>query len=118
MFQDKIKIKSNSRINYRLTLISFKEDGHSILYSPKLNLTGYGDSEGEALNSFNEALSLYFEYVLSEETIDEDLAQLGWLKSQNQKRHFKTPKYSAKTVMSKKGVKTYGIHNIVNKLKL
>ncbi|MFK7798770.1 MAG: hypothetical protein AB8E82_15070 [Aureispira sp.] len=113
-FQDKLNLKKDT-ITLNLTLISFQEDDYSVLYSPTLDLYGYGENEGEALNSFNETIYLYLEYGMNENTILQDLKNLGWERQKYFKKRFNTAKYSPKKIMQEKGIQNYALHNIVDK---
>lgn len=61
-----------------LSLIEFKEDDVTIIYSPALNLSGYGYSSEEAKNSFNIALYEFFRYTNNKQTFNDVLKELGW----------------------------------------
>lgn len=53
---------ARENIKKDLTLISFIEDGVHILYSPDLDLPGYGYTEDEAKQSFRVALEAFLQY--------------------------------------------------------
>jgi hypothetical protein len=61
-----------------LSLIEFNEDDVTIIYSPALDLSGYGYSPEEAKNSFNIALHEFFRYTNNKKTFDKVLTELGW----------------------------------------
>lgn len=65
-------------IHVGLSLIEFIEDDVTIIYSPALNLSGYGYTPDEAKVSFNTALHEFFRYTSNKETIDAVLKELGW----------------------------------------
>ncbi len=62
-----------------LPMISFEEDGSQILYCPALDLSGYGKSEKEALESFQIVLGEFLLYTTHKRTLDKELISLGWL---------------------------------------
>lgn len=66
------------KIETNLSLLSFKEDKTHIVYSPALDLSGYGYSETEAKKSFMEALGEFFRYSTNKETLVKELKRLGW----------------------------------------
>lgn len=72
-----------------LSLIEFKEDDVTIVYSPALDLSGYGYSSEEAKNSFNIALHEFLRYTSNKNTVNDILKDLGW-KIKGSK---KNPKY-------------------------
>lgn len=70
----------------RLSLVGFKEeDGIFIIYSPALDLSGYGKNEEEAKKSFNEALIEFAKYTSDKNTTEKVLTSLGWKKIKESK---------------------------------
>lgn len=65
-------------IDVNLSIIIFKEDDTHLVYCPALNLTGYGDSEDQAMKSFEVVLSEYFNYTINKQTLEADLQKMGW----------------------------------------
>ena len=65
-------------IDFNLPLIIFEEDGVTICYCPALDLSGYGDNENEALDSYNYVMKEYFDYTSKKRTLQQDLKRLGW----------------------------------------
>ena len=61
-----------------LSLIEFNEDNVTIIYSPALNLSGYGYNPEEARDSFNTVLHEFFRYTSAKKTINTVLTELGW----------------------------------------
>jgi len=70
--------RGRNQVNCKLPVIIFEEDNCHVFYCPALDLSGYGKSEAEASNSFNEVLSEYFRYTTNKVTLAEDLLKLGW----------------------------------------
>ena len=68
----------NGKYHVGLSLVEFKEEDVTIIYSPALDLSGYGHSEVEAKNSFSEALQEFFRYTNNKKTLDKVLKKLGW----------------------------------------
>lgn len=62
----------------RLDVKIFTEDNVVIVYSPALDLCGYGYTYTEAIDSFRIAVAEFFEYGLSNKTLDADLRLHGW----------------------------------------
>jgi hypothetical protein len=78
-----------------LSLVEFKEENITIIYSPALDLSGYGNSEVEARKSFSEALHEFFRYTSNKNTLDKVLIKLGWtIKGSKNKPKFNPPKDS------------------------
>ncbi|HNP19891.1 MAG TPA: hypothetical protein PKL31_15740 [Fulvivirga sp.] len=56
----------------------FQDQGSWFYYSPALDLTGYGDSEVEAEDSFTLSLSEMVRYTLNKKTMKRLLVSMGW----------------------------------------
>ena len=52
---------NDGKYHVGLSLVEFEEDNVIIIYSPALDLSGYGNSEIEAKNSFSEAFNEFFQ---------------------------------------------------------
>ncbi len=56
---------------------------------------GYGNTEGEARHSFNEALKEFLRYTINKHTLQAELVRLGWKVAGRQShRTFQAPKFS------------------------
>jgi hypothetical protein len=85
----------NGKYHVGLSLIEFQEDNVIIIYSPALDLSGYGYSVDEAKKSFSEALHEFFRYTTTKKTIDKVLKDLGWsVRGTKKKPKFDPPKDS------------------------
>ena len=75
------RIKKNV-IRYSISSITFQEEGELgnpfICISPGLQLTGYGNTEEEAMESFNLALQAFLSYSLDRKSLRDNLLRLGW----------------------------------------
>lgn len=76
---NKLEIK-NGYINVSLDVFSYREGEVRIMYSPALDLSGYGNTVEEAKRSFGLVLSEYLSYCVENGTLDADLARHGWKK--------------------------------------
>ena len=86
-FQHKSQFQNNNlKIDTKLQLFSFLEDNCIVLYSPALDLCGYGMDEVEAKNSFNIVLEEFFKYITNKNTIILELQKLGWIIKGGKKR--------------------------------
>ena len=75
-----------------LSLIEFNEYDVTIIYSPALNISGYGYNSDEAKNSFNIALHEFFQYTNNKKTFDKVLIELGWtIKGSKKKPKMEAP---------------------------
>ncbi|RLD45095.1 MAG: hypothetical protein DRJ10_08670 [Bacteroidetes bacterium] len=72
--------KNDSRlVKVKLLLIHFEDENNiQFIYSPHLDLTGYGDSLSNAKDSFEIALEDFVDYTLKKKTIGKVLTELGW----------------------------------------
>lgn len=78
-----------------LSLIEFIEDNVTIIFSPALDLSGYGYNSDEAKICFDESLKEFFKYTHNKKTLTSVLKQLGWkISGSAQKPKFKPPKNS------------------------
>lgn len=65
-------------VSVKLSLFTFIEDNVHVVYSPALDLYGYGNDEHEARHSFETALGEYVKYTNNKKTIEKDLKKYGW----------------------------------------
>ena len=65
-------------IKLEVPLVYFQEDGINYAYIPAFDLTGYGKTEEEALNSIGIILDEFLRYTLSKNTLLLELRRLGW----------------------------------------
>ena len=85
----------NGKYHVGLSLVEFEEDNVTIIYSPALDLSGYGYNHSEAKSSFSEALHEFFRYTNNKNTLDKVLKDLGWnVKGSKKKPKFNPPKDS------------------------
>jgi len=77
-FEGKIKIDS-SPVTVKLLLFHFVDENKvHFIYSPHLDLTGYGTSTEEARKSFEISLEDFIDYTVKKKTLDKVLTDLGW----------------------------------------
>ncbi|MBW8334859.1 MAG: hypothetical protein K0M40_22775 [Prolixibacteraceae bacterium] len=74
-----------------LPLIRFEEDGCKIAYCPALDVSGYGNSAEEALESFKISLSEFFRYVTNKKTFEREMERMGWTISHNKHKEMTPP---------------------------
>ena len=69
----------DSVVKVKLLLVHFcDEDGIHFIYSPHLDLTGYGADAEEAKRSFEIVLEDFIDYTLKKKTLGKVLKDLGW----------------------------------------
>lgn len=93
------RIKGN-KIDFGIITFEGKESGVFIVYSPSLEVTGYGNTKEEAEKSFEFNVSQFCEdlYLLNSKSRDVILTDLGWSKVK-----FKNKNYS-KAYIDNEGV--------------
>ena len=74
----------NNTIKVRLLLFHFTDElGIHFIYSPHLDLTGYGYSQEESEKSFNLVLEDFLDYTIKKDTLSDLLKKLGWKQRQS-----------------------------------
>lgn len=66
------------KAEYVMPIFTFTDDGCKIVYAPALDLTGYGKTESQARESFDQALEAFTEYAMNKGTLVKELKRLGW----------------------------------------
>ena len=76
-FKGKYPVKHRQH-EVRLSLLKFKEDHVFIIYSPSLDLSGYGKDTRSAKRSFEIAMEEFVSYTANKGTLVKELERLGW----------------------------------------
>ncbi|HRH37500.1 MAG TPA: hypothetical protein PK760_04100 [Flavobacteriales bacterium] len=80
------------RVELKLSLLKFKEDDIVFIYSPALDLTGYGKDGRSAKRSFEITVEEFVNYTSNKGTLDKELKRLGWRMSGSKRApKFKQP---------------------------
>ena len=78
IFQGKLQTSTNT-VKVKLLLFHFEDENKiNFIYSPHLDLTGYGNSTEEAQQSFGIVLEDFVDYTVKKKTLGKVLQQLGW----------------------------------------
>ena len=78
IFKGKYQNKSAS-VKVQLLLFHFTDENNvHFIYSPHLDLTGYGTDQEEAKKSFKIVFEDFVDYALSKKTLGKVLTSLGW----------------------------------------
>jgi hypothetical protein len=76
---EKQYLDKGKSIKVKLFLIHFVDEKNiHYIYSPHLDLTGYGLTEEEAKQSFDIALYEFLDYTIKKKTLGKVLEKLGW----------------------------------------
>lgn len=78
-------------VDTQLTLLSFVEGDIYYLYSPELDIYGYGQSENQARDSFSVTFKETMSYMVNKSTLEKELKSLGWAIKRNKKEILYTP---------------------------
>lgn len=73
--EKKFGIKS---VKIDLQVLFFEEDDIHYAYMPSFDLTGYGNTEGEAKESLTIVLDEFLRYTLNKNTLFIEMQRLGW----------------------------------------
>lgn len=73
-------------VSVKLDVYIFREDESVIVYSPALDLCGYGYTEKEAKESFHIVVSEYLDFGISHKTLVADLRSHGFVANKNMGR--------------------------------
>ena len=86
---------NHGKYHVGLALVEFEEDNVTFIYSPALDLSGYGYNQEEAKQSFTEALNEFFRYTNNKNSLDKVLKDLGWaIKGSKKNPKFNPPRDS------------------------
>ncbi len=78
IFEGDYKNKSGN-IKVKLLLFHFQDEKNiHFIYSPHIDLTGYGKNIAEAKKSFNIVFEDFIDYTLKKKTLGKVLSILGW----------------------------------------
>jgi len=99
MQTDQVKDLKNAQVIAKamVVLFSFQDADTFIVYSPQLDISGYGKTQKEALSSFDYCLAGFLDYSVKNETLFDELTCLGWkLKkgTNNNLKQIKAPSWS------------------------
>jgi hypothetical protein len=78
LFQGDYK-NSKTVVTVKLLLVHFQDENSiHFIFSPHLDLSGYGNDLEEAKQSFEIALADFIDYTVKKKTLGKVLAKLGW----------------------------------------
>jgi len=89
-----------ARIRFKkvgLTVEFYREGNKFIAYSPTLQLSTCGDTQGQAKRRFEEALSCFLEEAEKMGTLDDILLECGWQKIDRPQKHWQPPIFIGQT---------------------
>lgn len=98
MSEFQLKEGHNFKTTVSVELFIWKQADIHFVYSPALDLVGYGYTAKEAKDSFETVLADFIEYTNDNNTLFDDLEELGW-KVDRKRQKIKTP--SRKEILEK-----------------
>ncbi len=69
---------NKTKINLKINLIQFKDNGGYIIYSPETEVYGYGNTVSEAKESFKISLLEFIRYSTNKGTFFKEMKRMGW----------------------------------------
>lgn len=78
--------RGRDRIEIGVPLLCWEEDSIHFIYAPSLDITGYGNSESEAKQSFEHMVEEFVNYTHNKNTFWAELERLGWTTNRKKKR--------------------------------
>lgn len=86
-------VNRNGSLSVTLDVYVFMDGDSYIAYSPALDLSGYGDSEQAAKDSFSIVMDEYIAYGVSRRTLVKDLRAHGWKVRSLKQRKMSAPSF-------------------------
>ncbi len=86
-------VNRNGNLSVILDVYVFMDGDSYIAYSPALDLSGYGDSEEAAKESFSIVMDEYISYGVSRRTLVKDLRAHGWKVKSLKQRKMSAPSF-------------------------
>ncbi len=86
-------VNRNGNLSVILDVYVFMDGDSYIAYSPALDLSGYGDSEDAAKESFSIVMDEYIAYGVSRRTLVKDLRAHGWRVKSLKQRKMSAPSF-------------------------
>jgi hypothetical protein len=82
-------------MDVELPLFLFKDEKSHVVYSPALDLSGYGDTEEEAKKSFQIVVEESIKYAMGKRTLEDTLQKLGWTIAQGHPKKYIPPDFAS-----------------------
>lgn len=89
-------ITKSITVEVSLEIALFQEDEIWVAYCPDLEISGYGDTEKEAKDSFDTMLDIFLKETHKKGTLEKCLLQLGWDLRQKPTPVYNRPAHSMK----------------------
>ena len=73
-------------LQFNLPVMILKEKKRFVAYTPALDLSTSGSSYEQAKKRFEEIVHIFFDEIIKNDTLEQVLGDLGWVKTQRQWR--------------------------------
>ncbi|GAA4013741.1 hypothetical protein GCM10022408_28570 [Hymenobacter fastidiosus] len=94
-YRGTVKSPDGKVMEVGLSLLSYREEELHVIFSPALDMFGYGHSDKEARASFDETLQEFLRYTRNKGSLQDELLRLGWkLAGRATSRTYKAPEFS------------------------
>lgn len=67
-----------NEVIFNVPVIRFTEENIYFYYTPAFDIAGYGNTDEEAKNSFEETITQFLDYSTNKNTFFNELKKLGW----------------------------------------
>ena len=86
-FKSQLINKQGDKISVESPVIIFDQDDTKIVFSPSLELFGYGKNLKEAKSSLYNNLEEFINYTMNKGTFASELKRLGWVFKKRKKQY-------------------------------
>ena len=94
-FRGTMQRPDGKMVEVGLSLLSYRDEDLHVIFSPALDMFGYGKTDKEARSSFDETLGEFLRYTANKGTLQSELLRLGWKAAGRQSRRtFKATEFS------------------------
>lgn len=92
-FQGELIGKKGERISVNTPIVIFEQNNCKIIFSPTLEIYGYGNNEKEAKQSFKNNVEEFINYTINKGTFTSELKRMGWEYKKRRKQYI-VPSFS------------------------
>jgi hypothetical protein len=85
-------LQDNMKLTIEIEVVIVREDDYFVAYSPALELSAYGDTKDNAINSFMEEVDIFLEETRKQGTLEKYLLKNGWRLMQIPKPVYEPPR--------------------------
>lgn len=86
--------KFPSSVEVQVDVVLIKDGEYFVALCPSLNVSSYGQTQGEAKQAFDEALKIFISETDKKGSLEKELLKNGWVLQQQPKLSYTPPKLS------------------------